>query len=622
MEPGSKSLVDLESQGTDRSIVREEAEERGEMFSSLERGDWNSMLKFLEQHGSRPTILHPVSTEFKDTIVHAAAALGQKDVVKDLLVRIKEMNLETSLGVLLANQLGNNPLHSAALMGQVDTVRVIFDVVPDLASARNIYGETPIFQAAVSGSIQVFSELASKLPPGINDIITMLRRNDGDTILHCALSGEYFDLAKDIIERFSQLVYYRNGRGLTPLHILANNPSGFKSGCQLGFLNDLLYSSIKVPTESNSDASGEIKLDNGHRELAGDHKLNSTVAKFWQKTFTALARGPRPKGDQTSGHRPSAKQRFFILILISPILALLLILTLEFYVIVISAWPVIHAVEGFISRRATIQKLKKKHTWANEVTKKILHSIKQWQDFSEINSGMDPYRYQVEWARGNQLGKELQGDETPAALLQEKEIPSAFETNFIQKSKQIASTASHPSDPTSSSLPPTSFMSSSTNGASFDRTREPPKRGVIESPFLIAGRKGMIEMVGAILDSFPMAIHDKDLEHKNIMLLAAEHRQHKVYEKFLGNTFQSWFGQADAEGNSLLHLAAKYPDNQGQLISGAIPGAALQMQREIACLSRSNCLLISQRSKTTTTKLQWRYSPKHTKTWPSKGQSG
>ncbi|KAJ8647543.1 hypothetical protein MRB53_000566 [Persea americana] len=193
------------------------------------------------------------------------------------------------------------------------------------------------------------------------------------------------------------------------------------------------------------------------------------------------ARGPRPKGVRTSGHRPSAKQRFFILILISPILALLLILTLELYVIAISAWPVIHAVEGFISRRATIQKLKKKHTWANEVTKKILHSIKQWQDFSEINSGMDPYRYQVEWARGNQLGKELQGDETPAALLQEKEIPSAFETNFIQKSKQIASTASHPSDPTSSSLPPTSFMSSSTNGASLDRTREPPKRGNIQA---------------------------------------------------------------------------------------------------------------------------------------------
>ncbi|RWR98212.1 ankyrin repeat-containing protein NPR4-like protein [Cinnamomum micranthum f. kanehirae] len=192
MEPGSGSLVDLEGQGMDRSIVHEEAEERGEMFSSLREGDWNSMLEFLKQHGSRSSIVHPVSTEFKDTIVHAAAALGQTEVVKDLLVRIKEMNLEMSLGVLLANQLGNNPLHSAALMGQVGTLRVIFEEVPELASARNIYGETPIFQAAVSGSKQVFSELASMLPPDTKDIITMLRRNDGDTILHCALSGEYF----------------------------------------------------------------------------------------------------------------------------------------------------------------------------------------------------------------------------------------------------------------------------------------------------------------------------------------------------------------------------------------------------------------------------------------------
>ncbi|XXG65176.1 hypothetical protein AAC387_Pa05g2947 [Persea americana] len=65
------------------------------------------------------------------------------------------------------------------------------------------------------------------------------------------------------------------------------------------------------------------------------------------------------------------------------------------------------------------------------------------------------------------------------------------------------------------------------------------------------------------------------------MLLAAEHRQHESYPKFLNYTFQSWFGEVDTEGNSLLHLAAKYQDNQGLLISGAIPGAALQMQRDL-----------------------------------------
>lgn len=101
--------------------------------------------------------------------------------------------------------------------------------------------------------------------------------------------------------------------------------------------------------------------------------------------------------------------------------------------------------------------------------------------------------------------------------------------------------------------------------------------GLIESPFLIAGRRGVKEMVEAILNNFPMAIHDIDLEHKNIIMLAAEHRQPDIYMIFLKRKTESWFGKVDAGGNTVLHLAAKHSDNQPLLI----PGAALQMQREI-----------------------------------------
>ncbi|KAJ8631188.1 hypothetical protein MRB53_024511 [Persea americana] len=87
------------------------------------------------------------------------------------------------------------------------------------------------------------------------------------------------------------------------------------------------------------------------------------------------------------------------------------------------------------------------HNSEDEVTKKILDNIKQWQDFSEINSGLDPYRYQLEWTRGTKPGTEqLQGDKTLTTLLQRKEVPSTFEANFMQESQRNPSTASHPSD--------------------------------------------------------------------------------------------------------------------------------------------------------------------------------
>ncbi|KAJ8631194.1 hypothetical protein MRB53_024517 [Persea americana] len=79
------------------------------MFSSIHEGDWPSMLELLRRKCPRWSIVHPVPTaQFKGTIVHAAAALGKTEVVKELLLRIKEMNLEMGLEVFLGNQLGTN----------------------------------------------------------------------------------------------------------------------------------------------------------------------------------------------------------------------------------------------------------------------------------------------------------------------------------------------------------------------------------------------------------------------------------------------------------------------------------------------------------------------------------
>ncbi|KAK1558575.1 hypothetical protein Q3G72_004079 [Acer saccharum] len=56
------------------------------------------------------------------------------------------------------------------------------------------------------------------------------RRNNGETILHCAISGDYFDLAFQIIHSYEKLVNSVNERGFSPLHLLAAKPSAFRSG--------------------------------------------------------------------------------------------------------------------------------------------------------------------------------------------------------------------------------------------------------------------------------------------------------------------------------------------------------------------------------------------------------
>ncbi|RVW70478.1 hypothetical protein CK203_056170 [Vitis vinifera] len=98
-----------------------------------------------------------------------------------------------------------------------------------------------------------------------------------------------------------------------------------------------------------------------------------------------------------------------------------------------------------------------------------------------------------------------------------------------------------------------------------------------EAPILLAAKNGITKMVERILDVFPMAILDRDSDGKNIVLLAVENRQTKLYEQLVQNILfnESAFRAVDNKGNSALHLAARIGDFQ------PYPFAALQMQWEI-----------------------------------------
>ncbi|KAK3009171.1 hypothetical protein RJ639_014006, partial [Escallonia herrerae] len=106
-----------------------------------------------------------------------------------------------------------------------------------------------------------------------------------------------------------------------------------------------------------------------------------------------------------------------------------------------------------------------------------------------------------------------------------------------------------------------------------------PRIGIQETPILIAAKNGIMEMVRKILDDIPVAIHDMNVDKKNMVLLAVEHRQPHVYEFLLKRTVMkdTVFRKVDKDGNSALHLAAMLGKNR----PWRIPGAALQMQWEL-----------------------------------------
>ncbi|KAL8101379.1 uncharacterized protein LOC141686935 [Apium graveolens] len=96
----------------------------------------------------------------------------------------------------------------------------------NLVSIRNVSGETALFLAAACGKWKIFLKILNYNKEGCKT-----QRNDGCTVLHAAIMGEYYRTATKILdlENGHGLAQIRNKSGETALNMLALSPSSFRS---------------------------------------------------------------------------------------------------------------------------------------------------------------------------------------------------------------------------------------------------------------------------------------------------------------------------------------------------------------------------------------------------------
>ena len=159
-----------------------------DLFTITMKGDWHEVIKiYREDHGAQRAKV----TRSGDTALHVAVSNVNEAIVEKLIDAITETSFENSRGALMIqNEAGNTPLHIAASMGNAKMCDLISQVDPKLIGVKNKDGETPLFMAALHGRKATFLCLHYFLLPPFE--ISYCRRNDGDTILHCALAGDYF----------------------------------------------------------------------------------------------------------------------------------------------------------------------------------------------------------------------------------------------------------------------------------------------------------------------------------------------------------------------------------------------------------------------------------------------
>ncbi|BFG43100.1 hypothetical protein CerSpe_293740 [Prunus speciosa] len=182
-------------------------------------------------------------TSAGDTALHIAVSEQQEDYVKELVKLMPNEKLKTE------NKRGNTPLHIAASMGNERMCECIATRDPLLVGAFNADKETPLFLAALHGKKAAFlclHNICIASPDGKQKLYNYCRRKDGDTILHCAISGDHFDLAFQIIHLYEKLADSVNEKGASPLHLLAAKPSAFRTGSHLSRTESIIYHALHV----------------------------------------------------------------------------------------------------------------------------------------------------------------------------------------------------------------------------------------------------------------------------------------------------------------------------------------------------------------------------------------
>ncbi|KAL2463312.1 uncharacterized protein Fot_52971 [Forsythia ovata] len=174
------------------------------LFDHTMKKEWNKV----EEAYKNPLARSAKLTKSEETALHVAVSSYHSKRVSSyyenhIVGMIKSIPEDDAFKILsMKNDKGNTPLHLAATVGWLSICECIALRNRELISTRNLKGETPLFVAAYHGKLEAFIFLhghynqkpvqqTDQQNKGQEPDESLCRREDGNTILHSAISGEY-----------------------------------------------------------------------------------------------------------------------------------------------------------------------------------------------------------------------------------------------------------------------------------------------------------------------------------------------------------------------------------------------------------------------------------------------
>lgn len=177
------------------SITKEKFvnEIKDNLYDCITNRFWNAVLEIYRKYKVFVQTANIINSD--ETALHLALSEGKIEEAKKLLKIIDDHAVRK-----MTNNRNENPLHLAVLLGEAKMCKLLVDKDPELIAARNKDGETPLFLAAKHGKKGAFYALHPKCPIKENRYIKHdifhCKRNDGSSILHITILGEYFGKRK------------------------------------------------------------------------------------------------------------------------------------------------------------------------------------------------------------------------------------------------------------------------------------------------------------------------------------------------------------------------------------------------------------------------------------------
>ncbi|KAJ6995469.1 hypothetical protein NC653_018055 [Populus alba x Populus x berolinensis] len=250
-------------------------------YGAAMKGDWQRLIDYYREHFGK--INSPV-TPSKDTVLHLAVQFKTEQPLKALLEILKERSLPEAF-LKKGNKFGNTALHEATIHGNYEAVRILVERCPDLITISNQFGETPLFTAAGFAETEIVEFLIRSKPGQCVDDDGLLlpihsrRTVDYLSILSAAIIGQKFETALLLLKLDKSLASMKDKNKISTLQLLAEMPTDFESGFQLGIFERLIYWCLPVPhrcevkskVESCRRARKEVgDLESGRGRNSGD----------------------------------------------------------------------------------------------------------------------------------------------------------------------------------------------------------------------------------------------------------------------------------------------------------------------------------------------------------------